>query len=157
MDELFFLPPVPVAMPRAYWLGFDKFKLSAQILVIKPSTFEYNRIFKAIAAARSDEFDMDILNKLYNDSALVLPHRGYGMITSTLYGDDHSNYLGNTEEKWDVDMAMKEAKLIHFSDWPIPKVSIALNWLNCCKGETAGIRNSTTPCSGFILMHHFVK
>ena len=124
MDELFFMPPAPIAMPRAYWLGFDTFKLSAQILVVQPSKFEYKRISKAIAAAKPTDFDMDILNNLYQNSALVLPHRPYGLLSSTLYEGDHGDYLGNKDEKWDANVAMKEAKLIHFSDWPIPKVSL---------------------------------
>jgi hypothetical protein len=44
------------------------------------------------------------------------------MITSELYELDHAAYLGNDEEIWDPDAVMREVKLVHFSDWPVPKV-----------------------------------
>jgi 5-formaminoimidazole-4-carboxamide-1-beta-D-ribofuranosyl 5'-monophosphate synthetase len=122
MDELFNLPPTPVAMPRAYWLGGEKRVLTSAILVVQPSQFEYSRIEKAITAAKSNEYDMEIMNTLYQNSALVLPHRPYIMITSELYELDHAEYLGNHEEIWDPEAALRELKLIHFSDWPVPKV-----------------------------------
>ncbi|KAJ6006999.1 hypothetical protein N7522_005350 [Penicillium canescens] len=42
-DELFLLPPCPVALPRAYWLNPDDQVLSSQLLLIKPSQLEFNR------------------------------------------------------------------------------------------------------------------
>lgn len=123
MDELFTLPSTPVAMPRAYWLGFDKRILTSAILVVQPSEVEYHRIATAITAAKSNEYDMEIMNQLYQDSAMILPHRPYLMITSELYELDHAKYLGNAKEVWDPDSAIGELKLVHFSDWPVPKVS----------------------------------
>lgn len=131
MDELFTLPSTPVAMPRAYWLGFDKRILTSAILVIQPSKDEYDRIAKAIAASKSNEYDMEIMNQLYQDSTMILPHRPYLMLTSGLYEADHTRYLGNTEEIWDPDSAIKELRFIHFSDWPVPKVS-ACSCKLCC-------------------------
>lgn len=32
-------------------------------------------------------------------------------------------YMGNDKEPFDPDKIMNETKLIHFSDWPVPKVS----------------------------------
>lgn len=123
MDELFTLPSTAVAMPRAYWLGFDKRTMTSAILVIQPSKVEYERIAKAIAASQSNEYDMEIVNQLYQDSAMILPHRSYLMLSGELYGDNHANYLGSTEEVWDPDSALEELRFIHFSDWPVPKVS----------------------------------
>ena len=119
------LPPTPVAMPRAYWLGFENRTLCSAVFVAQPSKFEFHRIVQAIAAAKANDYDMEILNTLYQDHALILPHRPYTMITSELYELDHARYLGNAEELWDPDAAMKEVKLIHFSDWPLPKVSFS--------------------------------
>lgn len=116
------LPPASIAMPRAYWLGFDKHVLSSQIFVAQPSKYEYNRIQKAIASAKSNDYDMEIVNTLYKDNALIIPHRQYDMLSGELCAEKHAAYLGNEEEKWNPDAAMKEAKLIHFSDWPMPKV-----------------------------------
>lgn len=123
MDELFTLPSTPVAMPRAYWLGFDERKLTSAILVIQPSKDEYDRIAKAIAASKSNEYDMEIMNQLYRDSAMIIPHRPYLMLTSGLYELDHTRYFGTTEEVWDPDLVIEELRFIHFSDWPVPKVS----------------------------------
>ncbi|KAI1694279.1 glucose N-acetyltransferase 1 [Ditylenchus destructor] len=121
MDELFLAPSSPVAMPRAYWLGFDKRFLSAQIVLIEPSKTEFDRLMRAMRVAKADDYDMDIVNNLYKDSALILPHRPYNLLTGEFRATNHAGYLGNPEEKWDPDAVLKEAKFLHFSDWPVPK------------------------------------
>lgn len=122
MDELFFLPPVPLAIPRAYWLNHRDNILSSQLLLIQPSNFEFARISKAIDAAGSKEYDMEIVNKLYKDSALILPHRPYNMLTTEYRYKNHKDYMGNEEEPFDPERVLKECKFLHFSDWPMPKV-----------------------------------
>ncbi|KKA19942.1 Golgi Precursor [Rasamsonia emersonii CBS 393.64] len=121
MDELFLAPSAPVAMPRAYWLNFDERTLSSQVVLIEPSEFEFNRVMKAMNEAKSNDYDMEIVNYLYKDSALILPHRPYDLLTGEFRSDNHSAYLGNSEEAWDPDKILKEAKFLHFSDWPVPK------------------------------------
>jgi alpha-N-acetylglucosamine transferase len=121
MDELFLLPSVPVAMPRAYWLWPDREILSAHVMVIEPSQVEFDRVMDKINSASGREYDMEIINSLYRDSALVLPHRGYAMLTGEFRSDNHTMYLGSDVEIWDPVMAYSESKLIHFSDWPLPK------------------------------------
>lgn len=121
MDELFLLPSVPVAMPRAYWLWPDREILSAHVMVIEPSQVEFGRIMAKINSASGREYDMEIINSLYRDSALVLAHRGYAMLTGEFRSDNHTMYLGSDVEIWDPSMAYSESKLIHFSDWPLPK------------------------------------
>jgi hypothetical protein len=66
---------------------------------------------------------MEIMNSLYRDSVVVLPHRPYGLLTSTFSGepDQHAHYLGNDREEWDPVAVFNEAKYLHFSDWPVPK------------------------------------
>lgn len=122
MDELFFLPPVPLAIPRAYWLNHSDNILTSGLLLIQPSNFEYARISKAIDAARSKEYDMEILNNLYKDSALILPHRPYIMLTTEYRYRNHKDYIGSEEEPFDPESVLKEVKFLHFSDWPMPKV-----------------------------------
>ncbi len=125
MDELFLLPPAPVAMPRAYWLGFDDRVLSSQIMLLQPSEFEFRRVVKHIETAASNDYDMEIVNTLYRDSALLLPHRPYNLLTGefrNIEPNTHDKYLGNDEEQWDPQAAYEEAKFLHFSDWPYPKV-----------------------------------
>ncbi len=59
---------------------------------------------------------MDILYKLYQDSALILPSRRYDLLTTEFRADDHQNYLRDDRIRWDPDAVLKEAKYIHFFD-----------------------------------------
>ncbi|KAI8672061.1 hypothetical protein NCS56_00668400 [Fusarium sp. Ph1] len=121
MDELFLLPSVPIALPRAYWLFPDKEILSAHVMLIEPSKAEFDRVIAKINSASSEEYDMEIVNSLYRESALILPHRRYAMLTGEFRENNHAKYLGSDVEVWDPAVAYSEAKLIHFSDWPLPK------------------------------------
>ncbi|KAL8875535.1 MAG: hypothetical protein Q9198_006122, partial [Flavoplaca austrocitrina] len=121
MDELFFLPPVPVAIPRAYWLDHKDNPLSSQLLLLQPSSFEFTRVCKALDAAGPKEYDMEIINNLYKNNALILPHRPYTMLTTEYRYKNHKDYLGSEEEPFDPEMVLKEVKFLHFSDWPMPK------------------------------------
>lgn len=123
MDELFLLPRVPLALPRAYWLNPDDRVMSSQLLLIQPSKFEFDRNTKAIEAARSGDYDMEIINNLYRDSAMILPHRPYDLLTGEFRNTGrHKSYMGSEEEVFDPEKALKEAKFLHFSDWPVQKV-----------------------------------
>ncbi|EPE25282.1 Nucleotide-diphospho-sugar transferase [Glarea lozoyensis ATCC 20868] len=127
MDELFLLPPAPVAMPRAYWLK-DHF-LSSQLALIQPSNNEFARVQEAILTASGGDFDMEIVNKLYGKDCMIIPHRPYTILTGEFRNNgSHRNYLGNEYETWDPETAIKEAKFLHFSDWPVPKP-----WYNASK------------------------
>ncbi|KAK5725934.1 hypothetical protein LTR15_004124 [Elasticomyces elasticus] len=121
MDELFFLPSAPVAMPRAYWLEEHTRVLSSQIVLIEPSAKEFDRILDSLQHRTSQQFDMEIVNDLYGDSCFIIPHRQYDLLTGELKPDDHSKYLGSSDETWDVQAIMNETKFVHFSDWPHPK------------------------------------
>ncbi|EHK19031.1 glycosyltransferase family 8 protein [Trichoderma virens Gv29-8] len=124
MDELFHLPPCPIAMPRAYWLLDDmksRMTLSSHVMVIQPSEQEFDRIQKRVQLADNDEYDMELLNKLYADTAMVLPHRPFAMISSEFRETDHHLYLGSETEEWDPVAVLNEAKTVHFSDHPVPK------------------------------------
>lgn len=120
MDELFFLPDAPVAMPRAYWISPEKI-LSSQLMLIQPSETEFSRIMERVQSVKSGEYDMEIVNQLYGDSALIFPHRRYDLLSGEFRNDKHAHYLGSELETWDPAAAYSEAKLIHFSDWPLPK------------------------------------
>lgn len=118
LDEVFLLPKAPVAMLRAYW-ELPETMLTSMFVLLEPSAVEYERL---MAAGRGKgHYDMGILNRLYGDSALILPHRNYGLITGEFRSGEHRNYLGNDYEVWDPDKVMAEASLVHFSDWPLPK------------------------------------
>jgi hypothetical protein len=117
MDELFLSPSTPVAMPRAYWL--EQPFLSSELVLAEPSQREWQRIEEFMGYAGSG-FDMDILNTLYKDSCLVLPHRRYTLLSGELREHGHDKYLGSSEV-WNGSRILDEAKYIHFSDWPVPK------------------------------------
>lgn len=124
MDELFLLPPATIAMPRSYWESQEPhIKLSSQLLLITPSTHQYERCKSAIDSAVANEYDMEIVNTLYRDMAMVLPHKIYDLYSREFrMGPDHKNYLGDDKEAvWDPDEAARTAKFLHFSDWPLPK------------------------------------
>ncbi|ROT40732.1 nucleotide-diphospho-sugar transferase [Sodiomyces alkalinus F11] len=127
MDELFLLPPCPIAMPRAYWLFPGKPILSSQIMLITPSADEFARVQRRIDSAAPDDYDMEIVNSLYKDTALVLPHRPYDLLTAEFRrdADHHVPYLGSDTEAWDAVAVFNEAKFLHFSDWPVPKPWLA--------------------------------
>ncbi|KAJ6003617.1 hypothetical protein N7522_006417 [Penicillium canescens] len=121
LDELFFMPPCPLGLPRAYWLNPDERVQSTGLLLIQPSHFELRRVMAAINNASLSEYDMEIVNTLYKDSALIVPHRPYMILTGEFRGEIHTKYLGNDQEVWDPDKVLREAKFLHFSDWPVPK------------------------------------
>ncbi|KPM40257.1 Glucose N-acetyltransferase 1 [Neonectria ditissima] len=130
MDELFLLPPAPVAMPRAYWLLNDdppQRVLSSQLMLVQPDPVEFDRIMHKMDLVGQNDYDMEIVNQLYYDSALILPHRPYDMLTAEYRQPDHANYLGSDREPWDPEAALREAKFVHFSDWPVPKPWIPMS------------------------------
>jgi hypothetical protein len=121
MDELFFLPPQPAVMPRAYWLDQKKPILSSHIMLLEPSREEFQRVKAAIDDAKFGEYDMEIMNKLYGrrKDCIVLPHRKYALLSGEFRRKTHNQYMDG--EPWDAKAAFDEAKLIHFSDDPLDK------------------------------------
>jgi hypothetical protein len=125
MDQLFLLPiSSPVALPRAYWLEDT---LCTSIMLASPSAKDFDRITARVHEGREGEFDMDVVNALYGDSCLVIPHQPYLLLTGEMRREEHRAYLGSgeEEEEWDVRRVMQEAKYVHFSDWPMPKPWVA--------------------------------
>jgi hypothetical protein len=132
LDELFFLPSAPVAMPRAYWDSSNGHKLTSLLVLLEPSYVEYRSMMDRVEAVTAGQlgkdeydghplYDMELLNDRYAGSALVLPHRQYGLVTGEFRKKDHRDFLGNDHETWNPDTVLKQAKLVHFSDWPLPK------------------------------------
>ncbi|MCJ1423697.1 N-acetylglucosaminyltransferase [Sticta canariensis] len=119
LDELFLLPKAPVAMPRAYWKLPRTMELTSLLILLQPSATEFERLMDE--ARGEGDYDGEILNRLYGNSALILPHREYGLISGEFRSEEHKNYLGNVHEVWDAEKVISEASLVHFSDWPLPK------------------------------------
>lgn len=127
LDELFLLPDTPIALPRAYWYHTKPWPLTSLLMVIKPDLDEFNKFKQLISGGGNDilveahKFDMELVNERFEDSAMVLPHRPYALLTGEFRRENHTAYLGNPAEVWDAEKIYKEAKLVHFSDWPLPK------------------------------------
>lgn len=123
LDDLFMLPRAQIVMMRSYWELPKTKRLTSKLVLLEPSEEEFQRLS---AAARPDnrpknEFDTEILNRFYGDSAMVLSHREYGLLSSEFREDVHTNYLGSVLEKWNADRMYREASLVFFSDHPLPK------------------------------------
>jgi alpha-N-acetylglucosamine transferase len=119
MDELFFLPPAPVALPRAYWLS--KPTLGSYFMLIQPSTEIFRKIQSAIQEwAGFGIYDMEIVTRLFGDTCMRLPHRPYALLSGEFKSSDHSSYMGENQN-WNGTKVINETKMIHFSDHPLTK------------------------------------
>lgn len=166
IDELFFLPlskGSPVAMPRAYWIlnqaasRSGGSRLTSLVIVLEPSKDEAQQLWNAATGLDDNSyaslphnalFDMELLNTRYVNNAITIPHRPFALVTGEFRrkgSHNHTHYLGNSHEEWDAQSAIKEAKLVHFSDWPLPKPWIMwpLNLLREIRPECEV--NSGTP------------
>lgn len=125
MDHYFLSPLAPVAVPRAYWLNGKDTEIGRQILgshvmLIEPNEARYRKILAE--AQRSGEFDMEVVNNMFRDSAMILPHRRLALLTGEFRRSDHSQYLApDHDEEWNAVREVSRSFLVHFSDWPLPK------------------------------------
>ncbi|KAL4902029.1 nucleotide-diphospho-sugar transferase [Aspergillus multicolor] len=129
MDHYFLAPNTPVAVPRAYWLepSEENGSMGRQILASHVMLIKLNeRIFSRIMdeARASGDFDMEVLNHLFSETVMILPHRRIALLTGEFQKSDHSLYLSDDPDgvqKWNVMAEVSRAYLFHFSDWPLPK------------------------------------
>lgn len=125
MDELFLLPSARVAMPRAYWSQWSERAAMPEfcdaIALIEPSSAEWEVVHEAIDSREERESDAKTMNRLYGPEVMVLPHRGYALLTGEFAAEDHGPYLGIPGETRDAEEVLTEAKFVHFSDYPLPK------------------------------------
>lgn len=156
LDELFFLPSSTVAMPRAYWNSNENMKLTSLLVLLEPSYKEYKALMEKVQGVEAGQlgtdrdeshelYDMELLNGRYGGSALVLPHRQYGLVTGEFRTKDHQKFLGNDYETWNPDKVLGEAKLVHFSDWPLPKPWIMWPHGQLAKMQPVCDHNPGTP------------
>lgn len=70
LDHIFSLPDVDVAAPRAYWQsgGF-----TSAFLLVTLSERLWNKISDGLSKIEHNVFDMDLVNKLFEKTLLVLP------------------------------------------------------------------------------------
>ncbi|KAJ5432067.1 hypothetical protein N7445_008565 [Penicillium cf. griseofulvum] len=101
MDELFLAPSSPVVMPLAYWKDQERGVFTSALILIQPSAAAFDRTMDAISSANSSTFDMEIMNSMYKETTLTIPHRPYILLTGEFRSNTHEAYLGNSEETWD--------------------------------------------------------
>ncbi|KAL8978192.1 MAG: hypothetical protein Q9205_006168 [Flavoplaca limonia] len=123
LDDLVLLPSTPIAMMREHWTLPAKKVLTPRLILLQPSDDEFDRLSTAIRPdiLQPGDDDADILNRFYGDTALVLPHQAYGLLSSEFRAEDHKRYLGNPYHQWDPENALRVASLVHFIDEPFPK------------------------------------
>lgn len=125
MDHYFLAPLAPIAVPRAYWLNEKDTSVKDQILgshvmLLEPNKGRYEKIVQE--ALSSGDFDMEVINRLFKDSAMILPHRRLALLTGEFRATDHQKYLAeDKDEDWNAMGEVSRAYLVHFSDWPLPK------------------------------------
>ncbi|KAL1876490.1 N-acetylglucosaminyltransferase [Diaporthe australafricana] len=125
MDHYFLAPIAALAVPRAYWLNEKSTAIAAQVLgshvmLLEPNEERYKKIVDE--ALSSGDFDMEVINHLFKDSVMVLPHRRLALLTGEFRGKDHRKYLASDEDDdWNAMAEVSRAYLVHFGDWPLPK------------------------------------
>lgn len=98
-------------------------------MLIEPSQERYRKIVDD--ARKTGDFDMEVINHLFKDSAMILPHRRLALLTGEFRAKDHKKYLTPDEdEEWDPVAEVAASYLVHFSDWPLPKP-----WMNRTEEE----------------------
>lgn len=125
LDELFFIPPAPAVMPHAYWLR--KPTMSSHIMVLTPSEDAFRSVEDIIERRAGKGFyDMEIMNSLFGGTCEVLPHEPYALLTGEFRNKDHSAFLKSRSGRaWNPKDVLKQAKMVHFSDNPLPKPWVA--------------------------------
>lgn len=71
LDHVFSLPAVDLAAPRAQWRGSLGF--TSAFLLVSLSDRLWDRIELALQTIGHDTFDMDLLNKMFGETTMILP------------------------------------------------------------------------------------
>lgn len=71
LDHVFFLPAADLAASRAYWQG--TFGFTSAFLLVSLSDRLWNRMELALQSINHDTFDMDLLNKMFAETVMLLP------------------------------------------------------------------------------------
>ncbi|KAH8595601.1 hypothetical protein B0O99DRAFT_652061 [Bisporella sp. PMI_857] len=122
LDLLFLIPPAPIAMPFIYWGKTDRWHFSTQLMLIEPSAEYLSQVADGIKAAGPQEYVVDTLTKVFNRKIIKIPQRPFGLSSGEYRRETHHEYMDNrAPNKWDPDRMLKEAAILHFSDYPIPK------------------------------------
>lgn len=132
MDELFLAPmsnSTQLLAPRAYWLDAQGIpQLASHIMLIKPSTVEFERLQVEVQNAGLGTYDMDIINSVFTqqkDACGLIDHQIYALLTGEFSRPvtKHKGFCGKGHETdvWDPERVLRKSKFVHFSDWPLRK------------------------------------
>lgn len=137
LDDLFGLPEVDVAAPRAYWVNKDA--ASSAFLLVTLSERLWQRIETAMHEIQSERYDMDIINDVLGWELMLLPgcyvalnsHWEVSSIpswfqdadwkptTSTLSSNSSDMASNENHEKADISKTLyhvyEQASVLHFS------------------------------------------
>lgn len=72
LDHVFDLPPVDVAAPRAYW-GQEGTGFTSAFLLVTLSDRVWDIMTQELGAIKQNVFDMDLVNKMFRQTVLMLP------------------------------------------------------------------------------------
>lgn len=73
LDHVFNLPAVDVASPRAYWQDSNGVAITSAFLLVSLSDRLWDKMSASLETIGSDIYDMDLVNKLFNRTLLILP------------------------------------------------------------------------------------
>jgi alpha-N-acetylglucosamine transferase len=122
LDELFLIPSTPLAMPYVYFGEPDGWQFSSQLMIITPSKQSFARISEAVNGSQFMEHDTAILERLFYGQIIKIPQRPFALMSGEYRRASHDRYIGNRFPKvWDPDRILSEARILHFSDYPLPK------------------------------------
>lgn len=125
LDYLFLAPQTTLAAPRSYWnqvIYGERIVLTSLLMLIEPSEQQAKRVVKAMETRGNNDYDMEIINDLYKNDCLILPHRGLTMLSGDLRRQTHRQYMGSSTDTWNSTKELENTALVHFSDYPYPKV-----------------------------------
>lgn len=149
LDELFLIPATPLAMPYVYWGSQGGWQFSTQLTIITPSADSFSRLTDAIKVAPVAEYDISVLERVFHGQIIRIPQRPFALLSGEFRRKSHNQYIGNSFPKiWNADYILYKARILHFSDDPIPKpwFSAGKDLLNrympsCEESEGFGVSN----------------
>lgn len=138
-------------MPRAYWNEPENMKLTSLLVLLEPSYKEWKALMEKVQGVEAGQlgtdrdeshelYDMELLNERYGGSALVLPHRQYGLVTGEFRTKDHRKF-------WE--MTTRHGILTRFSarlSW-----SISLTG-HCPNRGLCGLMDSSQRCNPSVII-----
>ncbi|TFK28601.1 nucleotide-diphospho-sugar transferase [Coprinopsis marcescibilis] len=113
LDNLFTLPTTDIAAPIAYWLHPDQ-KITSTLLVISLSDRLWNEVEQGMKDIRKDEYDMDLVNRLFYPRRVMVLPGSYCTLNSHWEAKDLPVWMQRNETGlqglWD-----DEAVVVHFT------------------------------------------